>query len=113
MFTVERRSDGVIFRKDDRLLRVRFMTDSIVRITYTQGREFLDRPSRIVVAMPDDVAFELRHEQQNYVLSTAGGERQGELEVHRGVGVFRCDWRIAGARARGRRALADAEASHA
>ncbi len=71
MFTVERRSDGVIFRKDDRLLRVRFMTDSIVRITYTQGREFLDRPSRIVVAMPDDVAFELRHEKQNYVLSTA------------------------------------------
>src|ERR1700751_3511024 len=70
MFTLERRSDGVIFRKDDRLLRVCFMTDSIARITYTQGREFLDRRSRIVVAPPMDVAFDLRKEQQSYALST-------------------------------------------
>ncbi len=70
MFTVERRSDGVIFREGDRMLRIRFMTDSIARITYTQGREFLDRSSRIVVARPAEVAFELRREQQAYVLST-------------------------------------------
>ena len=69
MFTVERRSDGVVFRKDDQLLRIRFMTDSIARITYTQGREFLDRPSRIVVATPADVTFDLCDERKSYVLS--------------------------------------------
>ncbi len=71
MFTMMSRSDGVVFREDDRLLRVRFMTDSIVRITYTQGREFLDRPSRIVVAPSVNVAYGLRDEHQSYVLSTA------------------------------------------
>ncbi len=76
MFTVERRSDGVVFREDDRLLRVRFMTDSIVRITYTQGREFLDRPSRIVVATPADVAFELRRRTAELRAFYCGDERQ-------------------------------------
>ena len=71
MFTVERRCDGVVFREDDRLLRIRFMTDSIARITCTQGREFLDRPSRIVVGSAGDVVSDLRDEQQCYVLSTA------------------------------------------
>jgi len=71
MFTVERRCDGVVFREDDRLLRIRFMTDSIARITCTQAREFLDRPSRIVVGSAGDVVFDLLDEQQCYVLSTA------------------------------------------
>ena len=71
MYTVEFRSDGVIFREGERRLRIRFVTESIVRITYTQGREFLDQPSRIIVATPTSVAFDLRDEQQCYVLSTA------------------------------------------
>ena len=70
MYTVESQVDGVVFREDDRRLRIRFMTDSIVRITYTQGREFLDRPSRIVVASADEVAFALRTEEPQYVIST-------------------------------------------
>ena len=71
MFTVERRADGVVFREDDRKLRIRFMTDSIVRVTYTQGSEFLDRASRIVVAPPAEVAFDLREEPTRYVLATS------------------------------------------
>jgi alpha-D-xyloside xylohydrolase len=71
MFTVEVRSDSVVFREGDRLLRVGFVTDAIVRITDTQGREFLDRSSRIVVAQPAQIAFDLREEQQRYVLATA------------------------------------------
>ena len=71
MLAIVSRSDGVVFREGDRLLRVRFVTDSIVRITYTQGREFLDRPSRIVVAPSANVAYDLSDEQQSYVLSTA------------------------------------------
>jgi len=71
MFTVERRRDGLVFRKDDQLLRIRFMTDSIVRITCTEGRTFLDRPSRIVVVPPADVAFDLHDQAEAYVLSTS------------------------------------------
>ena len=70
MYTAESQSDGVVFREDDRRLRIRFVTNSIVRITYTQGREFMDRPSRIVVAPADEVAFALRTEEQQYVIST-------------------------------------------
>src|SRR6202012_2463817 len=63
------RSDGVLFREGDWRLRVRFMTDSIARITYTQGREFLNRPSRIVVSSAADGAFEFREEAQRYLLA--------------------------------------------
>src|ERR1700742_1416502 len=71
MYRVESRSDGLVFREGDRLLRVRFMTDSIARITYTQGREFLHRSSRIVVARPAEAAFDLREESTRYVLTAA------------------------------------------
>lgn len=70
MLTAELRSDGVVFRDGDRLLRVRFFAEAIVRITCTQGRGFVDQPSRIVVAQPAKVAFDLREEQQRYVLAT-------------------------------------------
>jgi alpha-D-xyloside xylohydrolase len=91
MFIVESRSDGVVFREDDRLLRVRFVTDSIVRITYTQGREFLDEPSRIVIAQSIDVVFDLRDEPQSYVLSTAAlnvavNKYSGALEYFNSAG---------------------------
>src|SRR5215469_13452705 len=69
MFTVERRCDGVVFREQDRVLRIRFMTDAIARVTYTQGKEFVNRPSRIVVAQPEDVAFDVQNALEGYVLS--------------------------------------------
>lgn len=84
MFTIESQSDGVVFRKDDRLLRIRFVTDSIARITYTQDRQFLDRPSRIVVAPSAKVAHELREEQQSCVLSTAALN----VEVNKSTGAL-------------------------
>lgn len=70
MWTVEEEPGGAVFHMDDRLLRVRFMTDSILRMTYTEGRRFTERSSRIVVATPSDVSFYLKHEQESYVLST-------------------------------------------
>lgn len=68
MVTIEQRADGAIFRNGDQLLRIRFVSDSIARVTYTQGREFVDRPSRIV-AQPGGAACEIREDQQNYILS--------------------------------------------
>ena len=40
--------NDAVFRAGDRLLRIRFVTDSVARITYTRGQDFLDRPSRVV-----------------------------------------------------------------
>jgi alpha-D-xyloside xylohydrolase len=70
MFTAERESDGVVFRQSDRLLRIRFITEAILRITCTQGREFIDRPSRIVVRQSGGAPFHLHEDQQSHVLST-------------------------------------------
>ncbi|HEV2578122.1 MAG TPA: TIM-barrel domain-containing protein [Acidobacteriaceae bacterium] len=69
MFTVERQSGDAIFREGDQILRVRFVSDSIARITYTRGRAFLDKPSRIVVAQEVGGEFGLREDSQSYVLS--------------------------------------------
>lgn len=74
MFTAEIRSDGVLFMEGDRRLRLRFMTDSIVRITCTQGREFLNRPSRIVISSPAEVAFDLHDETQRYLVERLHSE---------------------------------------
>lgn len=69
MVTIEQRADGAIFRNGNQLLRIRFLTDSIARVTYTQGREFIDRSSRIVVGQPGGAACEIREDQQNYIVS--------------------------------------------
>jgi alpha-D-xyloside xylohydrolase len=71
MFGIESRlSGGVVFRDGDRRLRVWFVTEAIVRVTYTQGREFLDRPSRIVVGEGDEVSVEVREEPETYVVAS-------------------------------------------
>ncbi len=67
--TVERSADGAVFRNGDELLRIRFVTDSIARITSTLGREFFDRPSRIVVAQSDGPVCDVREDQHSYTLS--------------------------------------------
>ena len=93
MFKAERVSDGVVFREDDRTLRIRFMTESIVRVTYTQGREFLDRISRIVVGEPTQVTFDLREESTRYRVATAClvvtvGKLTGALAYFDSAGVL-------------------------
>ncbi|HEX5283610.1 MAG TPA: glycoside hydrolase family 31 protein [Bryocella sp.] len=69
MVRAERRPNDVIFREGDQSLRIRFITEAIARITYTQGREFLDRPSRILEAQDAGVEFGLREDSDGYVLA--------------------------------------------
>lgn len=71
MLELETRSDSIILRRaDDHRLRITFITDSIARITTTQGRDFVDKPSRIVTAQPGKVSFDLRENSEEYTLST-------------------------------------------
>lgn len=50
MFTLKHKSGAVIFADGERFLRIAFMHPGCVRVTCTEGREFADKPGRIVVA---------------------------------------------------------------
>lgn len=52
-------------------MRMAFCSPSSVRVTYTEGRDFQNRPSRIVTAGRDCVNFDLSEDDQTYVLSTS------------------------------------------
>jgi hypothetical protein len=77
---------------DGRRLRVVFVSPSIVRISFTQGRDFSDLPSRIVTrrdAMLEP--FDLRVSEESYFLSTASlavemSRRGGALTYRDGAG---------------------------
>lgn len=72
MYEIESRSRSIVLcSHDDQRLRISFITDSIARITTTQSRNFLDKPSRIVITQePGDVPFNLREDSDNYIVST-------------------------------------------
>lgn len=59
-----------LFYQGDRLLRIRFVSPLIVRVTYTEGRGFVDRRSRIVTAEPGRVAVELREDDRSIRLAS-------------------------------------------
>jgi alpha-D-xyloside xylohydrolase len=70
VFELESKDAAVIFRCGERYLRVGFMTDRIVRVTYSEGRPFLDRPSRIVVAPREGIGCEVHEDVDTYRLSS-------------------------------------------
>ncbi|HTV10079.1 MAG TPA: glycoside hydrolase family 31 protein [Candidatus Aquilonibacter sp.] len=71
MLQTENCSAPFTFRNDDgQRLRIQFFSDSIARITTTQGRDFLDKPSRIVIAQPQEVFFKLREDPDAITVST-------------------------------------------
>jgi alpha-D-xyloside xylohydrolase len=72
MVQLETRFAPIIFRSDDGYrLRISLITDSIVRVTTMLGRDFLDKPSRIITAQPSEVPFELHEDADDYILSTS------------------------------------------
>jgi alpha-D-xyloside xylohydrolase len=70
MFILESNDGVAIFESNGRRLRLGFLSAEIVRVTYTEGRPFQDRPSRIVTATLPPVAFQLRENSQSHTLST-------------------------------------------
>lgn len=71
MFTLDNQSGPFTFIWDEQRLRVTFFTPSIVRVTYTLGRQFKDRPSRIVTAVPQTVEVSCEEQADTFVLSTS------------------------------------------
>ena len=48
MFTLESNDGAAVFVSGEHRLRIAFITESIARITWTEGREFCTTESRIV-----------------------------------------------------------------
>lgn len=71
MFGIKSQSGPVIFAAGGKRIRITFYTPSIVRVTYTEGRAFQDRPSRIVCAVPQPVQVSVEEKSESFVLSTS------------------------------------------
>lgn len=69
-FVLEPGTGDALLRSGEERLRIRFVTPSIVRVTFTRGREFVDRGSSIVVDQPDPVAPRITDERGSYLLAT-------------------------------------------
>jgi alpha-D-xyloside xylohydrolase len=70
MFILESNEGAAIFTSDTRRLRVAFITESIARITYTEGRPFSTRQSRIVTSHKKYAKHLLREDAASFTLST-------------------------------------------
>jgi alpha-D-xyloside xylohydrolase len=70
MFVLESNDGSVMLTSDARRLRIAFITVSIARITYTEGRPFQTRPSRIVTSRKSYAKYVLREDAEAFTLST-------------------------------------------
>jgi len=83
MYKLESHDGAAVFSSDGTRLRVGFVADGTVRVTCTEGREFLDKPSRIVSEARSFVPFELRDEGTRFTL--ASGALTVELDKATGA----------------------------
>lgn len=92
MFSLESK-DSAVLEENGRRLRVAFVTPSIVRVTYTEGRPFQDRPSRIVTAKLSYQEFQTRETREDFILSTPAltvevNKLSGALTYRNGAGAL-------------------------
>lgn len=83
MFSVELEQGCAVLRQEEKRLRIGFISPLIVRVTYTEGREFIDQPSRIVCALPEQVAVKV-HENGQHIRVTSS-ELAVEVDRHSGA----------------------------
>jgi len=71
VFNVESRKGAVVLVSDTGArLRIQFVTEAIARVSYTEGRPFEDRPSRIVTAHGQFREFEMHEEKERIRIAT-------------------------------------------
>jgi alpha-D-xyloside xylohydrolase len=85
MFTLETHDTHVVFTSGKRRLRITFPSPAIARVTWTEDRPFLTRPSLIVVPQPPPAAFTLHGDAATVTISTG----QLTLVVNRVTGAIR------------------------
>lgn len=72
VFSAEVTDDGVLLRRGEQRLRIRFLSPGILRVSYTEGRDFVDRPSRMVVAEPKRVDLKVQDGEESIRLGGPG-----------------------------------------
>lgn len=70
MFVLKDGGPAAVFACGDQLLRVGFVSPGCVRITYTQGRDFQDRPSRVVVGDRACIRHRMTEQEERFTLAT-------------------------------------------
>ncbi|MBE2212664.1 MAG: DUF4968 domain-containing protein [Opitutaceae bacterium] len=85
MFTLETHDTHVVFTSGKRRLRISFPAPAIARITCTEDKPFLERPSLIVVPQPPPAPFTLHGDAGAVSISTG----QLTLVVDRATGAIR------------------------
>ncbi len=86
-FILRRADRAAVFEFGPKQLRIAFCSPSSVRVTYTEGRPFQDRPSRIVTSGKTRVEFDQSEDDQAYSLSTSAltvkvQKQSGALSYH-------------------------------
>lgn len=84
-YSAELQNGDAVFRQGEKLLRIRFMSSSIVRVSYTEGREFHDRSSRIVVVKPELVSVKFQETATEFRLASGALT----VEVNKQSGALR------------------------
>jgi len=70
MFILESNNGSLVFASDEKRLRLVFVTESIVRVTYSEGSQFQTRPSLIVTTRKIFKDYVLRESADEFTLST-------------------------------------------
>ena len=68
-FVLESRTHGAVFVRGEQRLRVSFIAPDIARITLTTREQFLDKPSRIVIARREGLPCSTDEDEAAYVVS--------------------------------------------
>jgi len=84
MFKIERQADAVVLSDGSRKLRIRFLAESIVRLTFTEGKPFATEPSFIVDPQPVFENFRLRESALEFAFLTDALR----LVVHKETGAI-------------------------
>lgn len=70
MFTIENHDSSLVLSAGSRRLRIAFVTETIVRLTFTAGKPFQTRASLNVEPLRSLAAFELQETEDDYIVST-------------------------------------------
>ncbi|HTB85239.1 MAG TPA: glycoside hydrolase family 31 protein [Candidatus Sulfotelmatobacter sp.] len=70
MFALKSHQDAVVFMDGEKQLRIAFVTESVARITLTEGKNFQDKPSLIVTVSSKFTGFKIEERLESYEVST-------------------------------------------
>jgi alpha-D-xyloside xylohydrolase len=84
MYAMQNQENAVVFQDGNQRLRVAFVNAAIARITCTEGREFSDAPSQIVIAPANFAGFKAQVRNDDFLITTA----ELQIEISKATGAI-------------------------